>query len=120
MPDISMCKKQDCPSFAQCYRAQAAPNEPQVYNDFDNQGESCCDDYIPVAPTWKQRFTKIMHEFEIGAEVWTDFNGKWQKVTLTGKQYGQCQGGVMYTTSPHLGGGGYISIGWFHSERPKK
>ena len=60
MPDISMCTKKDCPSFGMCYRAQAEPNEPnQTYDDFDNAGESCCDDYIPVNPSWKIRFINL-------------------------------------------------------------
>lgn len=60
-----------------------------------------------------------MTEFEIGQSVWTDFNGKWQKVTLTDKKYGQCQGGVMYRTNPPIGSGDYISIGWFY-DKPEK
>ena len=55
-----MCKKKDCPSFGMCYRAQAEPNEPnQTYDDFDNAGESCCDDYIPANPSWKSRFINL-------------------------------------------------------------
>lgn len=54
MADIAMCEKQDCPAFTQCYRAQAVKSEyRQSYMEFDNNGESCCDDYIPVAPAWK-------------------------------------------------------------------
>ncbi len=56
MADIAMCNKEDCPSFDGCYRAQAPKNELQNYMNFDNNGESCCDDYIPVAPTWKDKF----------------------------------------------------------------
>jgi hypothetical protein len=57
MADIAMCTKSDCPSFGECYRAQAEPNEyVQNYHDFDNAGESCCDDYIPVAPSWKNKY----------------------------------------------------------------
>jgi hypothetical protein len=53
MADIAMCTKSDCPSFGECYRAQAKPDEyAQNYHDFDNYGESCCDDYIPVGPVW--------------------------------------------------------------------
>ncbi len=60
MADISMCTKSDCPSFGECYRAQATPNQHrQIYIDFDNAGESCCDDYIPVAPTWKSKFQPL-------------------------------------------------------------
>jgi hypothetical protein len=51
MPDIAMREKRDCPSFSECYRAQAVKNEcRQSYMDFDNGAESCCDDYIPVKP----------------------------------------------------------------------
>lgn len=57
MADIAMCTKSDCPSFGECYRAQAKPNEyRQSYMDFDNAGESCCDDYIPAVTTWKNKF----------------------------------------------------------------
>jgi len=57
MADIAMCEKSDCPSFKECYRAQAKPNEyRQSYMDFDNAGEICCDDYIPAVPTWKNKF----------------------------------------------------------------
>ena len=60
MADISMCIKKDCPSFGECYRAQAKPNDAwQVWQEFDNCGESCCDDYIPLAPTWKNRFPNL-------------------------------------------------------------
>lgn len=56
MADISMCVKSDCPSFIQCYRAQAIPNEfRQSYMSFDNNGESCCDDYIPVKPVFRNK-----------------------------------------------------------------
>ena len=51
MADISMCSKNDCPSFEKCYRAQATANEWQAYGMFDNAGESCCDDYVPVSPS---------------------------------------------------------------------
>lgn len=51
MADISMCEKKDCPSFNDCYRAQAIKNEyRQSYMNFDNGTDSCCDDYIPVKP----------------------------------------------------------------------
>lgn len=56
MADISMCAKSDCPSFEQCYRAQAVVNPyRQAYMAFDNGVESCCDDYIPVKPNWNGR-----------------------------------------------------------------
>lgn len=51
MADIAMCEKEDCPSFSECYRAQAVKSEyQQNYMDFDNGAESCCDDFIPVEP----------------------------------------------------------------------
>lgn len=57
MADIAMCEKKDCPSFTECYRAQAVANDyRQSYALFDNAGESCCDDYIPVKPAWKNQF----------------------------------------------------------------
>jgi len=53
MADIAMCSKGDCPSFSQCNRAQAIPNEfRQSYMDFDNGSESCCYDYIPIKPVF--------------------------------------------------------------------
>ena len=56
MVDITMCSNKECPSFAMCYRAQAVANEfRQAYGDFDNSGELCCDDYIPVKPNWNGR-----------------------------------------------------------------
>lgn len=49
MADIAMCLKSDCPSFATCYRAQAAENEyRQAYMDFNNKDKERCDDYIPI------------------------------------------------------------------------
>jgi len=49
MADISMCSKSDCPSFENCYRAQAAPNQyRQSYMAFDNNGAEKCDDFIAV------------------------------------------------------------------------
>jgi hypothetical protein len=56
MADIAMCEKKDCPSFGECYRAQAVKSEyRQSYMKFDNGTESCCDDYIPVKPAWKNK-----------------------------------------------------------------
>ena len=52
-----------------------------------------------------------MKEFEIGQEVWTDFNGRWQKVTLIEKKYELCEGGVSYKTKPNISG--FLSIAWF-------
>ena len=57
MADITMCSKSDCPSFSQCYRAQATANEyRQAYGTFDNGSESCCNDYIPIAPNWNGEY----------------------------------------------------------------
>ncbi len=48
MADISMCIKEDCPSFKGCYRAQATPNPyRQSYALFDNKSEDFCDMFIP-------------------------------------------------------------------------
>jgi len=56
MADIAMCLKDDCPSFKECYRAQAEPNGPhQTFQAFDNHGESCCDDYIPIKPVFRNK-----------------------------------------------------------------
>jgi len=52
MTDIEMCLKDDCPSFKECYRAQELANENGKYKEFDNDGESCCDDYIPIKPVF--------------------------------------------------------------------
>jgi hypothetical protein len=55
MADISMCDKKDCPSFNECYRAQAVANEYwQAYAKFDNGTEQQCDDYIPMRPEWSK------------------------------------------------------------------
>ena len=50
--DIAMCKKADCPSFKECYRAQEITNDNGKHEEFDNDGESCCDDYIPIKPVF--------------------------------------------------------------------
>lgn len=48
MPDISMCIKKDCPSFEHCYRAQAKPNDPQIYNSFDNGEKDRCEFWLEI------------------------------------------------------------------------
>ena len=58
-----------------------------------------------------------MREFEIGQEVWTDFNGNWQKVTLIEKKYEHCEGGVSYKTKPNISG--FLSIAWFKEKPPE-
>ncbi len=57
-----------------------------------------------------------MKEFNVGDEVYTDFNGKWEKVTLTEKKYERCEGGVSYNTNPKISG--FLSIAWF-KEKPE-
>lgn len=59
MTMLAMCGKRDCPSYDSCYRAQAEADQHQAYNDFDNNGESCCDYYIPIKPEWKQKYISI-------------------------------------------------------------
>lgn len=34
MPDITMCRSNDCPKRSHCYRAQAKPDKLQSYSDF--------------------------------------------------------------------------------------
>ena len=47
MADIAMCQKKDCPSFDNCYRAQARPSDLyQAYANFDNLGKAKCADFI--------------------------------------------------------------------------
>jgi hypothetical protein len=46
MADISMCVKQDCPSFDNCYRAQATASTFQSFDRFDNRNEAKCDHFI--------------------------------------------------------------------------
>jgi len=54
MAGIAMCLKKDCPSFYNCYRAQAVANTPwQTYNQFDNKGKAKCDDFIAMTPERK-------------------------------------------------------------------
>ena len=49
MAGIAMCTKEDCPSFNQCYRAQATPNiYMQSYMAFDNKGKDKCIDFISI------------------------------------------------------------------------
>jgi hypothetical protein len=63
MPDISMCQKQDCPSFHKCYRAQAIPNPyRQAYMEFDNKGGTQCADYIPPIEERRQLLEELAAE----------------------------------------------------------
>jgi hypothetical protein len=49
MPDISMCNKEDCPSYTSCYRAQAIPSEyQQDFFPYDNEGAEYCEHYIEI------------------------------------------------------------------------
>jgi hypothetical protein len=41
MPDISMCRQKDCPSFWKCYRAQAEPSKRQSYISATIEGDKC-------------------------------------------------------------------------------
>lgn len=44
MPDISMCRNKECPSYSRCYRAQAVPNpRRQSIMKFDHKGGSRCE-----------------------------------------------------------------------------
>jgi len=49
MPDISMCKDEDCPSRLKCFRFTATPNEHrQYYMNFNNvrNGQDKCEYFI--------------------------------------------------------------------------
>lgn len=46
MADIAMCDKKSCPSFDNCYRAQAPKSAFQRVEQFDNLGKAKCDDFI--------------------------------------------------------------------------
>lgn len=52
MPDISMCKNEDCPLKESCYRYMATPNIPyQSYGKFDHKkimGIVVCDHQIEI------------------------------------------------------------------------
>jgi hypothetical protein len=49
MADIAMCLDKDCPSFKECYRAQAKPNiHWQTYHVFLRHNEKECKDFIPL------------------------------------------------------------------------
>lgn len=42
MPDISLCRNNECPSRDTCYRYRAKPSEfMQAYGDFKPKGEKC-------------------------------------------------------------------------------
>jgi len=41
MPDISMCKRHDCPKAKQCYRFTAKPSEWQSYISPQVIGDQC-------------------------------------------------------------------------------
>ncbi len=46
MNDKSRCDKKDCPSFDNCWRAQAPRNEKTWMNQYDNGHKSKCADFI--------------------------------------------------------------------------
>jgi hypothetical protein len=60
---MAMCKKQDCPSFLACYRAQAVPNPyRQAYIDFDNGSESHCAEFIATREARKRALDELAAE----------------------------------------------------------
>jgi len=52
MADIAMCLKKDCPSFDNCYNAQAVVVNPewQTYGEYNNKGKAKCNDFIEYNP----------------------------------------------------------------------
>lgn len=48
-------------------------------------------------------------------EVWTTFDGDWQRVTVEATHFGRSQTGVMYEIDAF---GGKIDAAWFWRERP--
>ena len=52
MADIAMCQKKDCPSFDNCYNAQArvVDTEWQTYAHYDNGHKSKCADFVEYNP----------------------------------------------------------------------
>lgn len=46
MNDKARCNKKDCPSFDNCWRAQAPRNEFTWFNEYDNGHKVKCSDYI--------------------------------------------------------------------------
>lgn len=50
MADLAMCVKKDCPSFDNCYRAQATKSAIQCFAEFDNGHKAKCLDFIEYNP----------------------------------------------------------------------
>lgn len=50
MPDISMCRNEDCPSKKKCFRYMATPNPyGQYYSSFEvKKGRKKCDDFMKI------------------------------------------------------------------------
>ena len=49
MPDISMCRNEDCPKKEECYRYRAVPNNWQSWTMFEPVGrEAKCDYFVPI------------------------------------------------------------------------
>jgi hypothetical protein len=49
MPDISMCKNEECPLRNQCYRYTAVPEVYQSYASFKPDENGKCDYFIEMA-----------------------------------------------------------------------
>ena len=51
MPDISMCKDDNCPARYTCYRYMAEPDTYQAYADFARPVEGItCNHYFSISP----------------------------------------------------------------------
>lgn len=45
MPDVLLCRNEDCQQRATCYRYRAIPSNHQSYGEFYPMGDGTCADY---------------------------------------------------------------------------
>ncbi len=60
MPDISMCKNEECPLKMKCYRHQAIPFKFQIYTSYKFE-DGKCDSFWPIGKQYK---LKSMEKYE--------------------------------------------------------
>lgn len=50
MPDIAMCRNDNCPMAKTCYRHEAVPSSRQAYADFKPTSDQGCEHFEPIWP----------------------------------------------------------------------
>lgn len=59
MPDISMCKNNECPLKQKCYRYRAVPNHLQTYASFKPNDKGICEYFWKIEKGMHVRKTAL-------------------------------------------------------------